>query len=129
MCRHPGMLAEQFAAQGPRLHLYDYAEKHWECLMNWQHATMYLFFGLAAAMSLVVHGTGAAPVALDRMMLALAFFTEGEAYFFRGGREEPSAWVGRACVAGWAGGLSGCVWPICGTTNSSLILHSRDYAP
>ncbi|XP_067086032.1 transmembrane protein 45A [Osmerus mordax] len=77
-----GMLAEQFAAQGPRLHLYDYTEKHWECLMNWQHATMYLFFGLAAAMSLVVHGTGAAPVALDRMMLALAFFTEGFLFLY-----------------------------------------------
>ncbi|KAJ8255520.1 hypothetical protein COCON_G00193840 [Conger conger] len=72
-----GMLAEQFSAHGPRLHLYDYAERQWHCLMNWQHATMYLFFGLAGAVSLTVHATGSAPLALDRMLLGVAFFTEG----------------------------------------------------
>lgn len=77
-----GMIAEQFAAEGPRLHLYDYADKHWECLMNWQHATMYLFFGLAGAMSLIVHSTETAPLALDRMMLALAFFNEGFLFLY-----------------------------------------------
>lgn len=39
---------------------------------------MYLFFGLAAAVSLVIHATEAAPLALDRLMLALAFFNEGK---------------------------------------------------
>lgn len=73
-----GMLAEQFLAGGPRLQLYDAAEKHWESLMNWQHATMYLFFSLAGTVSLVVHSTEAAPLALDRLMLAVAFFNEGE---------------------------------------------------
>lgn len=72
------MLAEQFAAGGPRFRLYDAAGKHWELLMNWQHATMYLFFGLAAAASLVIHTTDAAPLALDRLVLAVAFFNEGE---------------------------------------------------
>ncbi len=74
----PGMLAEQFAADGPRLQLYDFAEKHWEHLMNWQHATMYLFFGLAGMVSLIIHTTEAAPLALDRLMLAIAFFNEGK---------------------------------------------------
>jgi len=72
------MLAEQFAAGGPRLRLYD--SSHWEQLMNWQHATMYLFFGLAGAVALVVHTTEATPLALDRLMLAVAFFNEGESY-------------------------------------------------
>ncbi|XP_047442139.1 transmembrane protein 45A [Mugil cephalus] len=77
-----GMLAEQFLAGGPRLHLYDSVEKHWEDLMNWQHATMYLFFGLAGTVSLVVHTTEAAPLALDRLMLAIAFFNEGFLFLY-----------------------------------------------
>ncbi|CAN9500250.1 unnamed protein product [Ophioblennius macclurei] len=77
-----GMLAEQFAADGPRLQLYDFAEKHWEDLMNWQHATMYLFFGLAGTVSLIVHATEAAPPALDRLMLAVAFFNEGFLFLY-----------------------------------------------
>ncbi|KAJ8351814.1 hypothetical protein SKAU_G00232900 [Synaphobranchus kaupii] len=77
-----GMLAEHFVADGPHLHLYDYAEQRWNHLMNWQHATMYLFFGLAGAVSLAVHTTGAAPLALDRMLLAIAFFTEGFLFLY-----------------------------------------------
>ncbi|KAG5852715.1 hypothetical protein ANANG_G00065530 [Anguilla anguilla] len=77
-----GMLAEQFVADGPHLHLYDYAEQRWNHLMNWQHATMYLFFGLAGVVSLAVHTTGAAPLALDRMLLAIAFFTEGFLFLY-----------------------------------------------
>lgn len=73
-----GILAEQYAANGPAFHLYNSVEKQWDDLMNWQHSTMYLFFGLMGAVSLVVHTTDAAPLALDRLMLALAFFTEGE---------------------------------------------------
>lgn len=72
------MLAEQFVADGPKLQLYDSAEKHWDHLMNWQHATMYLFFGLAGTVSLIIHTTEAAPLALDRLMLAIAFFNEGK---------------------------------------------------
>lgn len=72
------MLAEQFVANGPKLHLYDFAEKHWEQLMNWQHSTMYLFFGLAGTVSLIIHTTEAAPLALDRLMLAIAFFNQGK---------------------------------------------------
>ncbi|XP_028301176.1 transmembrane protein 45A [Gouania willdenowi] len=77
-----GMLAEQFLADGPKLQLYDFTEKHWEDLMNWQHATMYLFFGLAGTVSLITHTTDATPLALDRLMLALAFFNEGFLFFY-----------------------------------------------
>lgn len=72
----PGILAEQFA-DGPRLQLYNSTEKQWEDLMNWQHSTMYLFFGLAGIVSLIVHTADVAPLALDRLMLAIAFFNEG----------------------------------------------------
>ncbi|CAJ1059884.1 transmembrane protein 45A [Xyrichtys novacula] len=77
-----GMLVEQFAADGPKLQLYNLTEKHWQDLMNWQHATMYLFFGLAAMVSLVIHTTEAAPLALDRLMMAIAFFNEGFLFFY-----------------------------------------------
>ncbi|KAM7410455.1 hypothetical protein PAMA_001748 [Pampus argenteus] len=77
-----GMLAEQFLADGPRLQLYDFVEKHWEDLMNWQHATMYLFFGLSGTVSLIIHTTEAAPLALDRLMLAISFFNEGFLFLY-----------------------------------------------
>ncbi|XP_069053451.1 transmembrane protein 45A [Lepisosteus oculatus] len=77
-----GMLAEQFVSDGPQLRLYDYVGQHWERLMNWQHATMYLFFGLAGAVSLTVHTTGAAPLAFDRLLLGIAFFTEGFLFLY-----------------------------------------------
>ncbi|XP_068175499.1 transmembrane protein 45A [Antennarius striatus] len=77
-----GILAEQFLANGPRFQLYDSTERHWVSLMIWQHSTMYLFFGLAGALSLIIHTTEAAPLALDRIMLAVAFFNEGFLFFF-----------------------------------------------
>lgn len=46
--------------------------------MNWQHATMYLFYGVSGLVDIVAHGTNALPVAMDRMMLSLAVFIEGE---------------------------------------------------
>lgn len=76
------MLAEQFAAGGPRLRLYEASENRWKDLMNWQHATMYLFFSLAGAASLLVHATDVPPLALDRLALALAFFTEGFLFLY-----------------------------------------------
>ncbi|KTF73391.1 hypothetical protein cypCar_00028323 [Cyprinus carpio] len=71
-----GMLAEQLLAGGPKFQLYDSSTQHWEQLMNWQHTTMYLFFAIAGAISLTVHSRDIAPLALDRMLLALAFFNE-----------------------------------------------------
>uniref|UniRef100_UPI0037E8F807 transmembrane protein 45A n=1 Tax=Semicossyphus pulcher TaxID=241346 RepID=UPI0037E8F807 len=77
-----GMLAEQFLAAGPRFQLYDFGEKHWDGLMNWQHTTMYLFFGLSAVVSLILHTTEAAPLTFDRLMLAVAFFNEGFLFLY-----------------------------------------------
>lgn len=72
------MVAEQFVPDGPHLKLYNYEEKHWDHLMNWQHATMYLFYGISGLVDIVSHGTNALPVAMDRMMLSLAVFIEGK---------------------------------------------------
>lgn len=77
-----GMLAEQFGSGGPKLQLYDFVEKHWDHLHSWHHATMYLFFGLFATVSLIIHTTEAAPLALDRLMLAIAFFNEGFLFLY-----------------------------------------------
>ncbi|XP_008405817.1 transmembrane protein 45A [Poecilia reticulata] len=81
-CSVIGMICEQYAANGPMLHLYDFAEKHWEQLHIWQHTTMYLFFFLAAVVSLILHTTKALPVALDKLMLAIAFFVEGFLFLY-----------------------------------------------
>ncbi|NWR52529.1 TM45B protein, partial [Regulus satrapa] len=72
-----GMVAEQFVPDGPHLKLYNYEKKRWDHLMNWQHATMYLFYGISGLVDVVAHGTNALPAAMDRMMLSLAVFIEG----------------------------------------------------
>ncbi|NXR12300.1 TM45B protein, partial [Semnornis frantzii] len=72
-----GMVAEQFVPDGPHLKLYNYEEKHWDHLMNWQHATMYLFYGISGLVDIVAHGTNTLPLAMDRMMLSVAVFIEG----------------------------------------------------
>ncbi|XP_030647733.1 transmembrane protein 45A [Chanos chanos] len=77
-----GMLAEQFVPDGPKLRLYDYTEQHWDRLMNWQHATMYLFFCLAGITILIVHSTDSAPFGLDRFLLGIAFFNEGFLFLY-----------------------------------------------
>uniref|UniRef100_H0ZTT9 Transmembrane protein 45A n=1 Tax=Taeniopygia guttata TaxID=59729 RepID=H0ZTT9_TAEGU len=72
-----GMVAEQFVPDGPHLKLYNYEKQRWDHLMNWQHATMYLFYGISGLVDIVAHGTNALPAAMDRMMLSLAVFIEG----------------------------------------------------
>lgn len=72
------MIAEQFVPDGPHLKLYNYEKKQWDHLMNWQHATMYLFYGISGIVDIATHGTNTLPVALDRMMFSLAFSVEGE---------------------------------------------------
>ncbi|KAM3836771.1 transmembrane protein 45A [Vipera latastei] len=77
-----GMLAEQFVPDGPHLKLYNYEKKQWNYLMNWQHATMYLFYGISGLVDIVTHSTNALPEALDRMMLSLAVFVEGFLFYY-----------------------------------------------
>ncbi|XP_066478341.1 transmembrane protein 45A [Tiliqua scincoides] len=76
-----GMIAEQFVPSGPHLKLYNYETNQWDHLMNWQHATMYLFFGISGLVDIVVHTTNMFPIALDRMMLSLAVFMEGFLFY------------------------------------------------
>lgn len=72
-----GMLAEQFVPDGPHLYLYS-GEKHdWVKLMNWQHTTMYLFYGLSGVVDVFTFISQVVPQGLDRLMLAMAVFVEG----------------------------------------------------
>lgn len=77
-----GMFAEQLFAGGPKFQLYNSSTQQWEQLMIWQHTTMYLFFAIAGATAAIVHTTDIAPLALDRMLLGLAFFNEGFLFFY-----------------------------------------------
>ncbi|XP_054830267.1 transmembrane protein 45A [Eublepharis macularius] len=77
-----GMIAEQFVPDGPHLKLYNYEKKQWDHLMNWQHATMYLFYGISGLVDIVAHSTNVLPVAMDRMMLSLAVFVEGFLFYY-----------------------------------------------
>lgn len=47
-------------------------------LMNWQHSTMYLFFGIYGTVLLVTTATNLVPVAVNRLALSIALFVEGE---------------------------------------------------
>lgn len=81
---------------GPHAHLYNLEEKSWVKLMNWQHSTMYLFFGIYGMVLLVTTATSLVPVGVNRLALSIALFVEGE-------------WCSEAdvtCVRGYVGFLS-----------------------
>lgn len=63
---------------GPHAHLYDREHNAWVKLMNWQHSTMYLFFGIYGIVLLVSTGCRLVPVGVDRLALSVALFVEGE---------------------------------------------------
>ncbi|NXP27045.1 TM45B protein, partial [Scytalopus superciliaris] len=77
-----GMLAEQFVPDGPHLHLYSGARRDWVKLMNWQHSTMYLFYGLSGVVDVLTCISQAVPRGLDRLMLAMAVFVEGCLFYY-----------------------------------------------
>uniref|UniRef100_A0A8C5LWY0 Transmembrane protein 45B n=1 Tax=Leptobrachium leishanense TaxID=445787 RepID=A0A8C5LWY0_9ANUR len=77
-----GMIAEQFVPDGPHLRLYNYEEKQWSHLMNWQHSTMYLFYGISGIVDIITHTTKVVPVAIDRLMLSIAVFIEGFLFYY-----------------------------------------------
>ncbi|KFU93546.1 Transmembrane protein 45B, partial [Chaetura pelagica] len=78
-----GMLAEQFVPDGPHLYLYTGESRAWVKLMNWQHSTMYLFFGLAGVLEVLsCLCPGAAPRGLERLALALALLVEGCLFYY-----------------------------------------------
>lgn len=71
-------MVEQFVVSGPHAHLYDREHNSWVKLMNWQHSTMYLFFGIYGMVLLVGTASRLVPVGVDRLALSLALFVEGE---------------------------------------------------
>ncbi|XP_067326867.1 transmembrane protein 45B-like [Anolis sagrei] len=77
-----GILAEQFVSDGPHLYLYTREPWSWVHLMNWQHCTMYLFFGLSGAVDVLTYCPVRLPLGFDRLMLAIAFFVEGFLFYF-----------------------------------------------
>ncbi|XP_074972183.1 uncharacterized protein LOC142067468 isoform X2 [Phalacrocorax aristotelis] len=94
-----GMLAEQFVPDGPHLYLYSGESHDWVKLMNWQHTTMYLFYGLSGVVDVFTYVSDAVPRGLDRLMLSLAVFVE----------DPPSPRLGNSCYrdGGMPGDLEG----------------------
>ncbi|XP_030639143.1 transmembrane protein 45B [Chanos chanos] len=74
-----GIMAEQFVPDGPHAHLYN---DGWVKLMNWQHSTMYLFFGISGIADVLCASSLPVPKGLDRMALSLALFVEGFLFYF-----------------------------------------------
>jgi len=81
ICPVPGIMVEQFVVDGPHAHLYDAENKSWVKLMNWQHGTMYLFFGISGAALVASTASKLVPVGLDRLALSSALFVEGKSSF------------------------------------------------
>ncbi|XP_061332111.1 LOW QUALITY PROTEIN: transmembrane protein 45B-like [Pezoporus flaviventris] len=77
-----GMLAEQFVPDGPHLYLYSGENRDWVKLMNWQHTTMYLFYGLSGVVDVFTYLSPVVPRGLDRLMLSVAVFVEGCLFYY-----------------------------------------------
>lgn len=72
-----GILVEQFYPGGPIAHLYDAENHSWVKLMNWQHCTMYLFFGISGVSLIVTKRFQLTALRVDCLTLSLALFMEG----------------------------------------------------
>lgn len=68
-------MVEQFVVDGPHAHLYD--GDSWVKLMNWQHSTMYLFFGISGIAIVANTASTLVPAGVDRLAISLALFVEG----------------------------------------------------
>uniref|UniRef100_A0A3Q3X136 Transmembrane protein 45B n=1 Tax=Mola mola TaxID=94237 RepID=A0A3Q3X136_MOLML len=77
-----GIMVEQFVESGPHAHLYDKGQNSWVKLMNWQHSTMYLFFGIFGIVLAVVTASKSLPVGVDRLALSIALFVEGFLFYY-----------------------------------------------
>ncbi|KAJ3590807.1 hypothetical protein NHX12_008755 [Muraenolepis orangiensis] len=77
-----GMMVEQFVVDGPHAHLYDHSTESWVKLMNWQHSTMYLFFGIAGLANVVANVTRTTHHGVDRLTLSVALFVEGFLFYY-----------------------------------------------
>ncbi|XP_076835941.1 transmembrane protein 45B [Brachyhypopomus gauderio] len=74
-----GIMAEQFVPDGPHAHLYN---GEWVKPMNWQHSTMYLFYGISGIADVLSVSSLPVPAGLDRFALSLALFMEGFLFYF-----------------------------------------------
>lgn len=73
-------MVEQFVVDGPHAHLYT--SDSWVKLMNWQHSTMYLFFGISGIALILSTKFLLVPSGVGRLSLSLALFVEGKLYKF-----------------------------------------------
>ena len=71
-------MVEQFVVDGPHAHLYNEDEHSWVKLMNWQHSTMYLFFGISGLALVATTSFRLVPAGVDRLALSVALFVEGQ---------------------------------------------------
>uniref|UniRef100_A0A3B4Y6W9 Transmembrane protein 45B n=1 Tax=Seriola lalandi dorsalis TaxID=1841481 RepID=A0A3B4Y6W9_SERLL len=77
-----GIMVEQFVVDGPHAHLYDRENSSWVKLMNWQHSTMYLFFGIAGIALVATTTSKLVPLGVDRLALSMALFVEGFLFYY-----------------------------------------------
>ncbi|XP_072302302.1 transmembrane protein 45B [Eucyclogobius newberryi] len=75
-----GIMVEQFVPDGPHAHLISGGS--WVKLMNWQHSTMYLFFGIAGVALVASTAFRLVPVGVDRLALSMALFVEGFLFYY-----------------------------------------------
>lgn len=77
-CLLSGIMVEQFVPDGPHAHLYSNEHSEWVKLMNWQHSTMYLFFGIYGMVLVASTASKLVPVGVNRLALSIALFVEGK---------------------------------------------------
>lgn len=77
-----GIMVEQFVPDGPHAHLYNTEGHSWVKLMNWQHSTMYLFFGIAGTALVASTASTVVPRGVDRLAVSVALFVEGFLFYF-----------------------------------------------
>lgn len=75
-----GIMVEQFVPDGPHAHLVT--DGSWVKLMNWQHSTMYLFFGITGVAGVACTTFRQVPTGVDRLALAIALFVEGFLFYY-----------------------------------------------
>lgn len=76
---------EQFVPSGPHMTLYSPKTHSWTDLAHWHYTTMYLFFLLSGIVDVVSHSPLKLPLGLDRLLLSVALFMEGERHGVSGG--------------------------------------------
>ncbi|XP_047463180.1 transmembrane protein 45B [Mugil cephalus] len=77
-----GIMVEQFVVDGPHAHLYDHESNSWVKLMNWQHGTMYLFFGISGIALVTTTKLKMERAGVDRLALSIALFVEGFLFYY-----------------------------------------------